>query len=357
VALAVHGKRGVQAGARLRNARREKGLTQRELASEAGIGIGTLRDLEQGRVMSPQPDTVARLGRILGLQDQRQPRPGGLWIGVLGPLAVFRDGRSVTLRTAGQRAILGLLALGCGGAVRQDALVDALWGGNPPRSATATVHCYISRLRSILNMPGGAVLFREASGYRLSVGARQLDLIAFRQLAEEARRAAASEGAVEACRLYRQAASLWRGEPGEDLDALHDHPEAAALSEERLALTVEYARLVSGLGWYDLVLPELRKLTARHPLDERLHAALMTALAGTGRQAEAFRAYDSVCRRLKADFGVSPGDELRAARTAVIRKQVPAARSAPDLWQDDGVLPLPVQWPDFWSKQAVPSVR
>jgi transcriptional regulator with XRE-family HTH domain len=126
VALAVHGKRGVQAGARLRNARREKGLTQRELASEAGIGIGTLRDLEQGRVMSPQPDTVARLGRILGLQDQRQPRPGGLWIGVLGPLAVFRDGRSVTLRTAGQRAILGLLALGCGGAVRQDALVDAL---------------------------------------------------------------------------------------------------------------------------------------------------------------------------------------------------------------------------------------
>ena len=86
-----------------------------------------------GRETTPQPDTVARLGRILGLQDQRQPRPGGLWIGVLGPLAVFRDSGAALisriLRASG-RFSAGP-ALGCGGAVRQDALVDALWGGNP----------------------------------------------------------------------------------------------------------------------------------------------------------------------------------------------------------------------------------
>jgi transcriptional regulator with XRE-family HTH domain len=204
VVVAAHDKRGVQAGVRVRNARRARGFTQRELAPEAGISIGALRDLEQGRVLSPQPDTVARLGRILGLHDECPAGPGGLWIGMLGPLVVFREGRSVALRTEGQRAILGMLALGCGDAVRQDAIVDALWGGNPPRTATATVHCYISRLRSVLDMPGGAVLFRNA------------------------------------------------------------------------------------------------------------------------------------------DRAVPPGEELRAARTAVVHQQVPSARFAPDLWQDDGVLPLPV---------------
>jgi DNA-binding SARP family transcriptional activator/DNA-binding XRE family transcriptional regulator len=343
VAIAAHDKRGVQAGVRVRDARQARRLTQRQLAAEAGIGIGTLRDLEQGRVRSPQPDTVARLGRILGLHDDRRDAPRGLWIGMLGPLTVCCDGRSVPLRTAGQRVILGMLALGCGSAVRQDAIVDALWGEKPPPAGTGTVHCYISRLRSILNVPGDTVLFREARGYRLRLTAGQFDLIAFRHLVGEARHAAVADGAVTACRLYGQAAALWRGEPGEDLEGLHDHPEIAALSEERVALTVEYARLSAALGWHDLVLPDLRKLTAQNPLDERLQAALMTALAGTGRRAEALRAYEAVCCRLNEDFGLPPGDELRAARAAVVRQQVPSARTASDLdlWRDDGVRILP----------------
>lgn len=341
MAIAVHDERGIQAGVRVRKARRATGLTQRQLASEAGIGIGTLRDLEQGRVQSPQPDTVARLERILGRHGAGQDESGGLWIGVLGPLVLFRDGQDVPLRTVGQRTVLGMLALGRGAVVRQDAIVDALWGDNPPRSATGTVHGYISRLRSVLGLPGAGVLFREACGYRLRVAVGQLDLITFRDLAAQARQAAATGSVVEACRLYGQAVALWRGEPGEDLDGLHDHPEVAALSEERLALAVEYARLASSLGWYDLVLPDLRKLTAQNPLDERLHAALMTALAGTGRQAEALGAYEAVCRRLDEDLGLLPGDELRAARTAVLSQKVPMARPVADLWCEDEVRVLP----------------
>ena len=50
----------------LRNARRRQGLTQRELAALAGIGAGTVSDLEVRR-RGGYPATVKRLCRALGI--------------------------------------------------------------------------------------------------------------------------------------------------------------------------------------------------------------------------------------------------------------------------------------------------
>ncbi len=51
------------------------------------------------------------------------------------------------------RSVLAALALRLGGDVSPDALVDLVWGGNPPRGAHGTLHSYLSGVRRVLE-PG-----------------------------------------------------------------------------------------------------------------------------------------------------------------------------------------------------------
>ncbi|MFB9300988.1 ATP-binding protein, partial [Kibdelosporangium philippinense] len=74
------------------------------------------------------------------------------------------------------------------------------------------------------------------------------------------------------------------------------------------------------------VLPLLRQAARDHPLDERLHAKLITALAATGQQPEARDVYESTRARLADTLGVDPGPELRRAlrQHRAIPAQLPA---------------------------------
>ncbi|MBX7268722.1 helix-turn-helix transcriptional regulator [Micromonospora sp. Llam7] len=58
-----HGELGL--GRLLRDARVERGLTQQELAVRAGVGVGTVRDLEQGRSSRPRASSVQALAGAL----------------------------------------------------------------------------------------------------------------------------------------------------------------------------------------------------------------------------------------------------------------------------------------------------
>jgi transcriptional regulator with XRE-family HTH domain len=53
-------------GARLRELRTGAGLTQEKLAIQAGVKVGTLRDIEQSR-NNPRWATVVALSRALGV--------------------------------------------------------------------------------------------------------------------------------------------------------------------------------------------------------------------------------------------------------------------------------------------------
>jgi transcriptional regulator with XRE-family HTH domain len=148
-------------GALFKRFREEQRVTQRELAAAAAMSVGALRDLEQGRTVSPRWTTVEELAAVLGLgQAQRAElqvafrasrrgtarrrerpagRPPGLRIDILGPLVAWRDGALVALGPARQRAVLGLLAVHAGASVPREAIVDMLWGERPPASAVAEV--------------------------------------------------------------------------------------------------------------------------------------------------------------------------------------------------------------------------
>src|SRR5215831_20641311 len=139
---------GSGVGQLIRVRRRAAGLTQDDLACLAGVSVGALRDLEQGRTHRPRSRLITRLAEALGLAvgevkelareavhtDARTALvgpgvpPTGLWLRILGPMEAWRDGTPLALGPPRQRVVLGLLALSAGTSVHRDTLIDAVWG-------------------------------------------------------------------------------------------------------------------------------------------------------------------------------------------------------------------------------------
>src|ERR1700716_3511529 len=70
---------------------------------------------------------------------------------LLGVLEVVNaEGRVVDVGRPKQRALLALLVLQANRVVSVPAIVDGLWGDDPPPSAANVVQGYVSRLRKVL---------------------------------------------------------------------------------------------------------------------------------------------------------------------------------------------------------------
>ena len=345
---------GTGVGGVFRARRREAGLTQAELARRAAVGLGTIRDLEQDRTRRPSAESVGRLARALGLDpgaggalalSLRQPRRAGgdgrrrggrkagtsrLWVQVLGPLEVWRLGKPVSLDGVKQRVLLGVLALAANTVVHRETLIDVLWGEEPPATAVSLLQGYVGRLRQILD-PGrsardpAGMLVTVGAGYRLQVSRRQLDLVAFAELAGKASAACSRGAAEDVCGAYEQALGIWRGQVLAGIDALKNHPAVIEVNRRRADVICDYADAAGDAGWHGRALAHLWDLAGREPLDEKVHARLMIALAATGQQAAALKVYEDLRHRLDDQLGVGPGAELAAAHLRVLRQQVPAA--------------------------------
>lgn len=261
----------------------------------------------------------------------------GLNIRVLGPLKIVRDGVELRARPTGERTVLGLLVLAESAPVSLDSLAETLWGDKAPMRAASVVHTYVSRLRNVLGRwtpNGGERLRRDGAGYRLELAESEVDLALFRRLLREARAARASGSTGHACEAYDQSLSLWYAEPLEDIAALRQHPAVNYLVQERSAAILEYAEAASIAGWHARVLPHLRALVSREPLDESAHAQLMIALASKGRQGEALSVYEGLRLRLDEQLGVYPGPALQDAHARILRQEVPPAAD-PDALDSD----------------------
>jgi DNA-binding SARP family transcriptional activator/DNA-binding XRE family transcriptional regulator len=315
----------------IRAFRHDAGLTQHELARRAGLSLGSVRDLEQGRTRHPLPGSLKALATALGLSSaqtsdlERAATGRGLEVQVLGPLAAWLDGAAVSLGGPAQRAVFGLLALSPGLPVQREALIDLLWPDNPPVNAANLLQTHISRLRKSLGsgrLPGD----RSArASYRLQVGPGQLDLLRFGALTADARAAYARGDYDGASTRYEQALGLWRGAPLADVDLLRGHPEVTNLDRQHAEAAIDYARAASAAGRGEWALAPLRELISREPLNERAHAQLMITLAGCGQQAEALAVYHDVHRRLDEELAIPPSQELAAAHQRVLRQEATAA--------------------------------
>jgi DNA-binding SARP family transcriptional activator/DNA-binding XRE family transcriptional regulator len=328
-------------GALIKRYREARRVTQGELAAAAGISVGALRDLEQGRTRFPRWGTVEELAATLGVGQAHRAelarafvtvQPGiagrteaaGTRIDILGPLAASRDGTPVPLGPARQRAVLGLLALHAGGVVHREAIIDTLWGDRPPASAVTETQSYVSRLRKILGRSRELISTEGGRCYRLNVRPDQLDVARFEELTRQAREAAPAR----ARNLYERALPLWRGDILADVDLLRDHPAAVAMTRRRSEAVLGYADAAGRAGAHARAVPYLRELCAAEPFNEPAHARLMVALAAGGEQAAALHIFTGLRRRLDEELGISPSSLLTEAHTQVLRQQLLAGDGA-----------------------------
>ncbi|GIH07209.1 SARP family transcriptional regulator [Rhizocola hellebori] len=231
--------------------------------------------------------------------------------GVLGPIEVrTADGRLLEINQPRRRALLGALALHANRPISVTELVGALWEHEAPDRARATLRTHIWGLRRLLE--GSAGISTSRNAYRLEiVGDDELDLLSFHRLARDARRALAHGQLHQAAELFGRAVALWRGEACEDAPLMGRFAgEAAALTEERLALQEDFNELRLTLGHYDGMVTELNESVRLHPLRERMWGQLMLALHRQGRQAEALATYERLRLLLADQLGVGPGPEV-----------------------------------------------
>lgn len=250
---------------------------------------------------------------------------------MLGPVEVLVDGRPVRLRGPKQRTLLAALVVNRGRVVGVDTLVDALWDGDPPATATAQLHSHVSMLRKIV---GADTVAREQAGYRLTQGKSDIDT--FDCLV-------AGEG--NSVERITEAIALWRG-PALTGTEPHFRLRHAPALEERLIAAHEMrvdAQLARGQD-ADLV-PGLRALIAEHPVRDRLREQLMLALHRAGRTTEALAAYREYRDLLVDEHGIDPGQSVSDLHTRILRGD-------PALCSPRPVKPLPVNRRTFVARAA-----
>jgi DNA-binding SARP family transcriptional activator/streptogramin lyase len=221
---------------------------------------------------------------------------------ILGPVGVLDEGRRLVVRRGKEEALLGYLLLHPNAVVPTDRLIDELWGEAPPPTARKNLQNAVSALRKVL---GEDRIVTEAPGYRLRVGAGELDVDEFQRLAGEGRKS------LDAAKL-REALALWRGEA---LASLRDEGFAqragAVLEEARVAALEDRIDADLAEGRDAELVPELEQLLTLHPLRERVYGQLMLALYRGGRQADALDVYRRARTTLNDELGLEPGPQLQ----------------------------------------------
>jgi DNA-binding SARP family transcriptional activator/tetratricopeptide (TPR) repeat protein len=275
----------------------------------------------------------------------------GIGLRLLGPVTLRAGAGWASPGTPQQRMTLAMLALSAGQVVPVPELIDAIWEERPPRSARASLHSLMTRVRqSLAGIPGAAV-DRCGDGYRLRVDLARVDLHRFRALARAGRDAAEDQAAIA---LFDEALGLWRGPAMADVPATAAAEMLrAALAEEQLAAAADRVGCLLACGREREAAAELPSLLAASPLSERLAGLLMVARYRCGRRGEALQVFRDIRRRLAAELGVEPAVELQRLHERILAGDQdhlpgsarPAAGRHPGTRQPAGHGPWPLPAP------------
>jgi predicted ATPase/DNA-binding SARP family transcriptional activator len=241
---------------------------------------------------------------------------------ILGELRVVRAGTPIPLGGPIVQRLLAALLINAPGAVDRDVLIERLWDGHPPATATTALHVHVSRLRQALepDLRGGAcsAIRTAGDGYALEIDRVLIDADEFESLVHDAEELAGVEpeqalGDVESAR------ALWRGRPW---GVLADEPwlrsDVARIEELRRRADELWADIQLGLGRHELIVDSLALAVEAEPLREHRWQQLMLALYRCGRQADALRAFQDARHTLTEELGIEPSPGLRALEQAVL---------------------------------------
>lgn len=249
---------------------------------------------------------------------------------LLGPVDLRVGDTSLVLGAPRHRALLALLALAAGRVKPVTAIIDELWGDDPPSTVVNVVQVYVASLRKVL-APAGltASLVTQAPGYRLMLPPGTVDV----ELFDEDRRAGARREARGdlhgAAAAYRSALDQWRGTALSDLDfAPFVAVERRQLEEARLAAVLGWLRCLTALGMHDEALPAVERELAANPLHEELWGLRATLQYQGGRQSDALTTLRRARRLLSTELGVDPGPGLVEVERRILAQDPTLARVA-----------------------------
>ncbi|MET9220024.1 tetratricopeptide repeat protein [Streptomyces sp. NPDC003300] len=248
---------------------------------------------------------------------------------LLGAVELSARGSVVRLGSDRERCLLASLALDVGRPVSQDVLVGRLWDDEPPKTARANLHTYISRLRHALRTVGAAtaqrskppaVITLRAHTYTLEAESESVDWHRFVRLSREAAVAARAGEDTRALDGLDAAEGLWIGEALAGLPGIWPQSARDMMAERRLATVHTRLALRLRLGHFADVVSEASELTGRHPLDETLARQLMVALYAVGRHAESLAVYQRARTLFRAQLGSEPGEPLARVHGQILRR-------------------------------------
>lgn len=241
---------------------------------------------------------------------------------LFGTLCVDHDGVAGDLGPPKQRSVLAILALDARRVVPTNALIDALWGETPPRTATHSIQIYVSELRRALAAIPGVAIQTSRPGYRLDAPRGWVDVTEFERLVE-------SGTQLEDLDNLESAMALWSAEPLQEfrheawarshIDRLNGRRAEAAchLAAARLDDAPD-----SALRWADIALEA-------KPYGERGCELVMLSRYRLGHHAEALRTYTEFRQRLDEDLGLVPTPALARRNEQILLHD--AALDAPPL--------------------------
>ena len=236
---------------------------------------------------------------------------------ILGPLEVTHNARVLEPGGFRQRVLLARLAVVANRVVSIDALLDELWGSQPPGAAKQALQAQVSRLRRALGDPNRVVA--RGPGYLLQLGSDELDATRFEILLTRAGHAAAGADLEAATENWAEADKAWRGPPlVEFQDYGFARAEAARLEELRLGAIDARIEVELELGRHGKLVAELERLVGEYPYRERLWRHLMLALYRSGRQAEALGVFQRLRGVLGEELGIEPSPELAHMEQAIL---------------------------------------
>ena len=236
---------------------------------------------------------------------------------VLGFVGAGRGGVEIDVGGHNQRLALALLVAHAGQSVSMGAICDGLWPDEQPRTATATVHTTMSRLRRLLSPELQIVNVRGS--YALSGDLSVIDVVQFEHEAS---------APVPSLARLTGAVSLWHGRAYEPFG---EHPAlrtaAARLNELRCSAVERLidARLLNGAD--PGLIGDLDQLVAEHPQRERFRLQLMSALHLDGRDVEALRQATEFRNYLRDLAGVDSSPALKALEARILGVSVGHGRS------------------------------
>ncbi|MFD5543971.1 BTAD domain-containing putative transcriptional regulator [Streptomyces sp. NPDC127079] len=250
---------------------------------------------------------------------------------ILGSLRITDGEDVITVSAPKMESLLAALLVRADDVVSMDQMCTEIWGDEPPRRATATLHVYVSQLRKLLGRghQGESPIVTRSPGYVLCLGDSGLDAHEFQRLARQGRAAIRAGRYQEASAACGQALALWRGTVLGEVRGGPIVEEFATWAEETRLECVELRNEAElTLGRHRELVGPLYALVNRHPLIEAFHGQLMLALHRSHRRAEALRVFEHLRVTLDRELGIRPCRQLHEMHRRILadeESRVPAA--------------------------------